>query len=215
MIDLESQNDLFKLISSNLKRDLEVFAFGGTAMMYYGYKNATKDIDLYFKTENDRNEFIKAIEQLGYTKRSLKGVYTEEKQKSLGKPLMYVRDDERFDLFANKIISTTLVDDFDKRVYARHDFSMGKNVLIVNVLSKEDLIFLKSITERERDFDDILTIIEKEKTIDWDYITDIAIHQKKLGNSWPILDLEKTMTKLREYTLIKKKYFDKLYDSID
>ena len=161
MIDVQTQNDLFKLISSQIKEDITAYAFGGTAMMYYGYKNVTKDIDIIFEKEEDREGFIEAIKRLGYEKRSLKGVYSEEKQADKGKPVMYTRGDERFDLFVKKIFGTTLTEDMKKRLFARHDFAQKENTLIINVLSKEDLILLKAITEREKDFEDILTIIEK------------------------------------------------------
>ena len=48
MIAYEDQMDLFRLVSRNIKRDLECYAFGGTAMMFYGYNDETKDIDLLF-----------------------------------------------------------------------------------------------------------------------------------------------------------------------
>lgn len=215
MIDIQTQTDLFKLISKNIKEDVTAFAFGGTAMMFYGYKNTTKDIDIIFKNEKDQMAFINAITKLGYEKRSLKGVYTDEKQKQKGKPVMYTRGDERFDIFLIKIFGTKLTEEMEKKIFARHDFMNKDAALIMNVLSKEDIILLKAVTERERDFDDILTIIEKEKNIDWEYIIDNAIEQKKQGNSWAIIDLEKTMQKLREHTLLKKEYFDRLYNAID
>ncbi|MBR9690770.1 hypothetical protein GOV08_03740 [Candidatus Woesearchaeota archaeon] len=210
MIDIQSQNDLFKLIGAKLKNPIIAYVFGGTAMMYYGYKNATKDIDMVFESDEQRKAFVEVILSLNYERKSVIGVYIDEKTQSPNKPLMFSRGDERFDLFSERIFQTILTENMKKRFYARHDF--GEN-LIIYVMSKEDIILLKSVTEREKDFDDILTIIEKERKIDWDYIVDNAINQKKLGDSWILLDLEKTLQRLREYTLIKKKYFDRLYDA--
>lgn len=212
MIDTQTQNDLFILIEKQLKTTTVAYAFGGTAMMYYGYKNTTKDIDLVFEDEKQRDLFVDAITSLGYRQNSPFGIYHQIKLKSNNKPIMYTRGDERFDLFSKKIFKTTLTESMKKRFYARHDF--GEN-LIIYVLSKEDLILLKSVTDREKDFDDIITIIQKEQNIDWNYIIDEAITQKKLGDSWIILDLEKTMQKLRKYTLLRKEYFDKLYKEME
>lgn len=214
MIDIQTQDDLFRLISKYIKKNISCYCFGGTAMMYYGYKDVTKDIDILFETKEERDEFIEAIESLGYKKISLKGIYSQNRIGDENKPIMYSRGDERFDIFLKSIFSIKLTENMKNKIFARHDF-IDKNTLYVNVLSKEDIIFLKSATEREKDFEDILTIINMERTIDWDYIMQNAISQKENTNSWIILDLEKTMQRLREHTLIKKKYFDILYDALD
>ena len=66
MINTEYQEALFKLISNYLKKDIHCIAIGGTAMMIKNYQNTTKDIDLVFKNEKDRESFISAIKELGY-----------------------------------------------------------------------------------------------------------------------------------------------------
>ena len=66
MIGIKDQEELFKLISRYLEQSIECYAIGGTAMMFYGYKNATKDIDLIFKTKKEMRLFIEAIKKLGY-----------------------------------------------------------------------------------------------------------------------------------------------------
>ncbi len=48
MINTEDQEALFTLISTYLKKNVTCYAIGGTAMMFYGYKTTTKDIDLVF-----------------------------------------------------------------------------------------------------------------------------------------------------------------------
>lgn len=48
MINLEEQISLFKIIGSQLKNKVECIVIGGSAMMFYGAKNATKDVDLVF-----------------------------------------------------------------------------------------------------------------------------------------------------------------------
>ncbi len=213
MIDMQTQSDLLKLIAKNIDKDLAAYAFGGTAMMFYGYKNVTKDIDLVFDSLEERKIFIKAIEKLGYKQSSPFAIYTQEKLR-LEKPVMYTRGDERFDLFAKKIFFINLDESIKSKIFARHDYLHKDKVLILNVLSKECIILLKSVTEREKDFDDILTIIRLEKNIDWDLIVNLAISQAEHDNAWAVLDLEKTLQRLREHTLIRKELFDKLYGAI-
>lgn len=211
MIDIESQNDILRLISSYLKKDITCYAFGGTAMMFYGYKAATKDIDLIFESEKDRELFIDAITQLGYKQKSLVNVYKEEQLKSKNGPLMFSRGEERFDLFVKNIFQTELGKDMIDRFYARHDFIMKDKTLTIKVLNKEDIILLKSVTDREKDFEDILTIVERESEIDWDLIIDEAVKQHRKGNKTILLDLEETLQRLKKYVFIPKKHFDRIY----
>lgn len=211
MIGLEDMNNLFKLISRNIKKDISCYAFGGNAMMHYGYKNSTKDIDLVFENKEGMDEFIRAIRLLGYDRTSLLKIYPDELLKEKNKPVMYSRGDERFDLFLKDVFETKLNERMKKRVFGKFDFIMKENTLTVFVLGKEDIILMKSITRREKDFDDILTIIEKEKSINWKIIVEEAIRQAKHMDNWVVYGLEEIMQRLKQHTLIKKGYFDMLH----
>ena len=210
MIELQEQDDLIELISSKIKKDIVCYAFGGTALMYYGFKEATKDIDIIFEKEEDRKNFIEAITQLGFKKRTLIGVYNLEKLRQETKPLMFERGDSRFDLFLKKIFSTELTKEMIERSKERHDFIRKDKTLTVSVLSKEDIILLKSVTSRQNDYEDIIMLLKKVD-IDWNIIVEEAIRQK---DKWTALDLEETMQKLKKEFYISKKHFDKLYSSV-
>lgn len=213
MINLQNMNELFELISKKIRRDITCYAFGGNAMMQYGYKDSTKDIDLLFEDEESREEFIRAITLLGYEKTPLKTIYSEEKQQEKNKPLMFKTEHERFDLFLKEVFQTKLSKNIKERVYGKFDY-VDKNMLSVLVFSKEDIILMKSITDRAKDFEDIVTIVNKEKTIDWKQIVEEAVWQAKHGDTWVILDLEETMQRLKEHTLIRTEIFDLLHSSI-
>ena len=208
MINTKDQEQLFQLISNYLDEDVTCLAIGGTAMMFLNYKTTTKDIDLIFSSEKDRHIFIKAIEQLGYKEKSIKEIYDKKRLKIKNKPLMFTRGDERFDLFVNNIFGFELNIN-SPNIILRNDF-VGEKELIIKILSKEYLILLKSITGREKDFEDIETILELEKEIDWEVITSEAIKQKK-NNEWILIDLEEMMQKLKHKIFIPSKFFEKLY----
>ena len=106
---------------------------------------------------------------------------------------IFSRGEERFDLFVKNIFQTELGKDMIDRFYARHDFIMKDKTLTIKVLNKEDIILLKSVTDREKDFEDILTIVERESEIDWDLIIDEAVKQHRKGNNTILLDLEETL----------------------
>src|SRR3989338_7912929 len=169
MITHEDKIELFRVISNEIGKDVECYAFGGNAMMFYGYKDETKDVDLLFDEEKELAEFIKAIEKLGFAETSTFRIYVPEKLRDKHKPLMYYRYDIRFDLFVGKIFKTLISPKMKEDVYAVHDFSQ-KHRLRVKVLRKEHIVLLKAVTERDKDFEDILTIVKKEKNIDWQYI---------------------------------------------
>jgi len=209
MINTEDQEELFKLIAEYLAEDVTCLAIGGTAMMFAGYKNATKDIDLVFESENQRQIFIDAIKKLGYKEKALFGIYDEKRRVHKNKPKMFSRGEERFDLFLKDVFGFKL--DINTAFTQRHDF-LGKKELIVKILSKEHLLLLKAITGREKDAEDIETIIEIEKNIDWQLIISEAIKQKN-SNKWILHDLESTMQNLRKKTFIKKQYFDQIYEA--
>jgi len=208
MINTKDQEELLRLIADYIDSDVTCAAIGGTAMMFLGYKSTTKDIDLVFGTDGDRNVFIKAIEKLGYSKKSLKFIYNEHQIKDKNKPLLYSRGEERFDLFVKGVFGFEI--DLSK-IVQRHDF-IGKKEITLLVLTKELLILLKSVTNREKDYEDIETIVKIEQNIDWNLIIGLAIQQRK-NNSWILIDLEEKMKKLKTVTFIKQECFDKIYNA--
>lgn len=213
MINNKDQEQLLKLICKNIKKDITCYALGGTAMMFFGYKNTTKDIDLVFLSEKDMNAFIEAIKSLNYSEKSLVDIYSKDKIKIKSKPKIFSRGDERFDLFLNNIFGFSFDESIDEYIEQKHEF-IEKNRLIIKILPKEFIILLKTVTNREKDFEDILSIIKKTPEIDWDLLIKEAIKRKK-DNNWIIIDLEEMMTKLKEHIFIPSKYFDMLYNVLD
>ena len=208
MINTQDQEELLRLIADYLQEDLTCVAIGGTAMMFLGYKTTTKDIDLVFKTEQSRRVFVHAIEQIGYKEKSLVALYDEKKRGMAGKPKVYSRSDERFDLFVKSVFGYDV--DFDMtKIVQRMDF-LGKHELNVFVLPKEELILLKALTRRDKDHEDMVTIIKAEKAINWDHIVDMAISQRK-NHPWILIDFEEAMQNLKKITFIPSMHFDKIY----
>ncbi|MBI2667483.1 hypothetical protein HYX17_01800 [Candidatus Woesearchaeota archaeon] len=81
MIDLNKQNELFKIFGEKLKKKTECYVIGGSAMIYYGMKDSTKYIDLVFEKEKDREYIVKLLNDLGYRER--KQVFCISKRKTL------------------------------------------------------------------------------------------------------------------------------------
>ena len=211
MITNTDQDELFMLISKRLTRDVICYAFGGNAMMYYGYKDETKDVDILFETEEERVEFFRILKELGYKETSPITIYVSEKLKDKRKPLMFKHDDGgRFDLFVEKIFQTLLSPQMRENVFAIHEFK-GKHALLVRVLRKEHIMLLKAVTDRENDFRDIRTIISQDKNFDWQYFLAEVRWQFEHGDGWVLLEVEKMMRELKKYVFIPEKWFKELY----
>src|SRR3989344_6024205 len=158
MINLEQQNELFKLIGESLKNKLECYVIGGSAMMYYGMKGSTKDIDLVFEHEKDRDGIVQVLKNLGYKDRGFKVVSVVYPKKK-NTPILLERGDVRIDLFVNKIISTILSDTMKERIKSVYEYEN----FIIKVLSPEDLIITKCATERPGDRIDAVEIMKRAK----------------------------------------------------
>lgn len=208
MITTNDQESLFKLIADYIDEDIDCVAIGGTAMMFMGYKNTTKDIDLVFKNKKDRDTFIKAIEKLGYSKSPYKFVYANKKTESKNKPLIYSRGQERFDIFIENVFGFKI--EFNSSLITQRRDFIGEKEIIVYVLDKEHLILLKSITNREKDLEDIETILKIEPLIKWEEIINLAIAQRK-NDPWILIDLEEKMQHLKNKFFIKQEHFDRIY----
>jgi len=164
MIGLEEQIELFKLIGKELRDNIECIAIGGSAMLFLGLKNSTKDIDLVFLSENDMKKFIIILEKIGFEKEGGKN------------PVLMKRKDVRFDLFLKEIICFKISSGILKRIREKHEFDN----LIVDVISPEDIILLKCATDRVGDRVDAAELV-KYFSINWDIIIEESIWQMKNG----------------------------------
>lgn len=213
MITYHDQNNLFQLIADRLQKDIHCYAFGGNAMMFYGYKEESKDIDLLFEDPAEREEFIRMINSLGFTKWNPAGIYVPEKLRVANAPLVFKGESGRFDLFIGKIFQTLLSPRMKEDLYAVHDFR-GTHLLRVYVLRKEHLVLLKAVTERQNDFDDIRTIVGKDTHFDWQYLIDEVLWQYQHGDGGVLLDVEKMLQELKKYVLVEEKYMKQLYGAL-
>jgi hypothetical protein len=176
MITLREQLDLFKLIGQELKRQVECLAIGGSAMMFYGAKETTKDVDLVFMKEEDFNLFKKTLYSIGFDEKknivNIFGHYESAKKK----PILMEGRNTRFDLFLKEVLCFKISDFIWERAREIHEFGN----FIVKTASPEDIILLKCATEREKDRQDAFELI-KRFSIDWDVIINESVRQTKLG----------------------------------
>jgi hypothetical protein len=193
MITIDKQQKLLLNISRRLARKITIYAIGGTAMMFLGFKDATLDIDLVFENEADRNVFIEAVKSSGYQEMDAVKVYGIKRNQ----PQMFKLDDERFDLFVAEVIDFIFSENMQKRAEQIHQFSDN---LVLKIADPHDIILMKCATDRLKDRDDARKIIDSIK-IDWKVMIKEAEKQIELGKEKAAFELgcflEELKTKMK------------------
>src|SRR3989338_8097728 len=173
MITIDEQQKLFLNIARMLNKNITAYAVGGPAMMFFGFKDSTLDIDLVFENEKDKDIFKEAIMSIGYREINAIKVYGARKNQ----PEMLVLNDERFDLFVVNVIDFVFSGNMQKRAESIHQF--GEN-FILKIADPHDIILMKCATDRLKDKDDARKIINLGK-IKWELLVEEAKEQIELG----------------------------------
>ena len=204
MIDIQEQQNLFIRIAEKLPRRIESYVIGGTAMMFLGLKDKTIDIDIVFKNVEDRKTFKETALLLGFKEFSAHIVYGKRDNV----PDMIVLGDVRIDLFLFKIISSYFSTEMQKRATQIHEFGN----LIIRVADPSDILIMKSVTSREKDIEDIISIIKQSK-IDWNTVIGESENQVALGKESAIMNLGEKLERLSNQKTISvpKDVLDKIW----
>jgi len=173
LVDINKQIELFKMIGNTLKGKTEALVIGGSAMLFYGLKKITKDIDLVFMSEGDFDDVEDVLRRSGYGEKSGIKIF-KHYEVIKKKPVMLEDKGVRFDLFLKDVICFEMTESILSRIREVHEFGN----LVVRVVSPEDIILLKCATERKRDRDDAKEIIEKVG-VDWNLIIQEVVNQTR------------------------------------
>ena len=162
----------FNQIGSMLQSPVVVYLLGGGAMCFRGQKLATKDLDLVFDSHEDFQTFSDALQKAGYQEpQKLESVYEVMKASGIWQNRMGFR----FDLFVKTVCNAlSLSEGMVKR--SKLLATYGK--LTVQMVSNEDIILFKGITERPDDVNDISEIIQRAD-IDWGIVLRECKEQSK------------------------------------
>lgn len=163
--------EIFREIERHLSRPLNLFLIGGNALMEYGIKTATKDIDLVVVSEQSARELTKAIKKTGFAVVKPK----ELQYIKLGSALMLEKKGTpRIDLFVKKVCDCL---DFSVRMQKRSSQIGGRKLRLFKA-SLEDIFLLKSVSSRDSDLADCTAILSK-KALDWNTIMKEIREQKE------------------------------------
>jgi len=175
MIDSTSKIEhMIDLIDEKVAEHCDIFMIGGGALMYNEFKEYTKDIDFVVKDGKTYSLIENTMFELGF----------ESTRPRAGMEKANISDtlkleDYTIDLFEKTVCGQLqLSDSVVSRAKQRYS---TPNVRLYTV-SNEDIFLLKSVTEREGDVNDCISIIRKSDDFDWECVLDEVQTQMKYGS---------------------------------
>lgn len=138
--------ELLESISAFVEEKVQMYALGGTALTILGIKLSTLDIDINIDSPQQYNHICTIFERIGFTR--------------IGTIRWRTQEGLAFDLFyGSNILGTELLPDCLQQSKLIKSFG---NIELYT-LSPYDIIISKLARGDERDFNDIRSILEKEK----------------------------------------------------
>ena len=160
-------------VGNALTTPVNLYLIGGAAMIRYGLKAATKDIDVLFSTHEEAVELVRALGKSGYHPIQTSRL-TPDYQTMFATQILENADGFRWDIFHEFVCrKLRLSPDMIKR--ARSLQKAGH--LTVWLISKEDIFLLKSVTERDDDVIDLLMLARSK--LDWGAVLKECLNQSR------------------------------------
>lgn len=186
--DKELLESLLEYIGKRLRHKVEGMLIGGNAMMFYGVKGQTKDLDIVLFNKEDVAGIVQIIKSHPLFRKSkvtkkLPYMISPELLKK-GEPTI-IQDSNipRFDLFYKYVFSVDVKD-----IFLKAKRILRFDLLKLKLIEPEDLVFLKGVTGRPVDNEDVVRMI-KDVGIDWRLFLEFAkkYHKKDKGVVWLLL----------------------------
>jgi len=177
LADKEFLESILAYIGRKLKHEANGMLIGGT-MLYYGLKGQTKDLDLVFFKREDISGIVRIIlsHPLYRKAKVLIKPALEIKPELLkkGKPTVIGDADlPKFDIFYRYVFSVDT-----KEFFEVSKQSIRFELLKLKLIDVENLVFLKAVSARPVDMEDITRIIKNLK-IDWKKFIEVVRRYNK------------------------------------
>ena len=147
----EEINELFEQLGQFLEQRVEALLIGGAVMLELGLKDATKDIDVVCRSEEDKDRLLAAVKALGF-----EIVGPEKRHERLGVNRLAVKGGRNLDIFAGRISY-----DFDlsEAMWQRATRIWSFGSLVIRDASMEDIFIMKLIANRPGDAPDCFNLV--------------------------------------------------------
>src|SRR3989344_7109336 len=163
--------ELFREINNSMYKKTRVYIIGGAALLKRGMKAATKDIDLVVNTKNEFFEIQNGLNNIRFTAQTPGKEYTH-----MNLSQIFQRKDFRIDVFEKEVCGRFSL---SKEMMKRAELLIELNHLTVFLCSSEDIFLFKTMTEREGDITDCMSIAATQNP-DWKVILEELKSQMKL-----------------------------------
>jgi len=170
----EEVNELFQQLGQALERRVEALLIGGAVMLELGLKDATKDIDIVCRSEEDKEALLASTKTLDF-----QIIGPEKRHERLGVNRLAVKGGRNLDIFAERIsYDFGLSDAMWQRATKIRSFGN----LVIRDASIEDIFIMKMIANRPGDAPDCSKLVLAE--LDFDIIyREIEEQYRKSGEA--------------------------------
>jgi hypothetical protein len=170
----EEINELFEQLGQVLEQRVEALLIGGAVMLELGLKDATKDIDVVCRSEEDKERLLAAAKVLGF-----EIVGPEKRHERLGVKRLAVKGGRNLDIFAEQISY-----DFDlsEAMWQRATRIRFFGGLVIRDASLEDIFIMKLIANRPGDAPDCSNLVISGLDFDSVY-QEIEAQYRKAGEA--------------------------------
>ncbi len=201
-------NDIDKALTTPIR----AYIIGGATLLYRGIKPATKDIDIVVETRQEFIELQKALDEINFAPTLVGKEYTH-----MNLSQIFQRGEFRIDLFEKEVCGQFSL---SKPMMKRAQRITTLNHLHVFLCSNEDIFLFKTMTEREGDIADCISIATTQNP-NWNTILEELKHQMKISaqNVWVTwvgerLDILQErgldMPMMKEIDALREQFYDEL-----
>ena len=192
----EEINELFEQLGQVLDERLEALLIGGAVLLELELKDATKDIDVVCRSEEDKERLLAAARVLGF-----QIVGPEKRHERLGVNRLAVKGGRNLDIFAERISYNF---NLSEAMWQRATKIRFFGHLVIRDASLEDIFIMKLIANRPGDASDCSKLVLAELDFDAVY-REIEAQYRKAGeyeqNIW-VTYIEEGIARLEDNDLI-------------
>ncbi len=167
--------DFLEYLDKSISKKLTVFLIGGGAMSLKNLKESTIDIDIVVNSRKDFNVLKHGLLKIGF--KIDKEIH--EIRAYHNAVMVFLKDSSRIDIFIKTICGML---DFTQAMEERADLFKHFEKLTVKLASNEDILLLKSLSDREKDLPDCRALIETG--LKWNIILKECIKQHRKDTKW-------------------------------
>ena len=146
---------IMEKVGAVCKKKIHMYMVGGGAMALRGEKDATKDIDLIVRSQVEAGELKSALESLGF---DVNTRHPRECHALVDATILSSPTGLRADVFVGKVCNRLRL---SEGMIRRAELVDRWGEVTLFICSREDIFLLKSVTERSRDLDDMITLFRK------------------------------------------------------